>query len=332
MKNDELLMQVRQRIADSKKIAVIGHIRPDGDAIGSLLGLGLALQQIGKEVQMVLSDGVLSRFRHLSGSDRVIKQIQPPVDLVIAVDASSFDRLGPALNGSFAEERLEADKPLVDICFDHHATNTGYAEINIVEPQEVAVAAMLTKYMPGLGLQISAPVAEALLTGIITDTIGFRTPAVDANTLRLVVALMEAGASLSELYFKGLVERPCSATLYWGAGLSKLRCEDGIVWSTLTVADRKAAGYPGNDDADLVSELSGVKEADIAVLFVEQEDRSVKISWRASKDRLDVSTIARQFGGGGHRPAAGAKVNGLLGDVVKKVMEATRQYLTEAES
>ncbi|MBN2499838.1 MAG: bifunctional oligoribonuclease/PAP phosphatase NrnA [Anaerolineales bacterium] len=326
--SEQVLAEIRQCIAQAQHIAVVGHKRPDGDSIGSVLGLGLALQNAGKQVQMCSADGVPTALKHLEGSDQIVQELQLPIDLVIAVDMSSFDRLGADLPEELVTARTQAGLPLVDVCIDHHATNNHFAAVSLVEETEVAVAAILTKYLPALGLEISAAVAGALLTGIITDTIGFRTPNVNAGTLRLAADLVEKGADLPELYFKALVEKSFEATRYWGAGLSKIHRENGIVWTTLSVEDRKMAGYGGNDDADLVNELSSVKDAKIAIIFIEQTDNTVKISWR-SKPGFDVSQIATQFGGGGHKVASGALAVGDLQSVCEQVLAATRQTLTD---
>ena len=326
--SEKLLAEIRGRMEQARHVAVVGHVRPDGDSIGSVLGLGLALQAAGKEVQMCSGDGVPVAFHHLVGSDQIGRALHMPLDLVIAVDMSDIDRLGADLPADLVSARQEAGLPLVDICIDHHATNDNFAGLSLVEDWEVAVAAILAKYLPAFGLEISPAVAGALLTGIITDTIGFRTPNVNAGTLHLAAGLVDKGANLSELYFKALIEKSFEAAHYWGAGLSKIRRENGIVWTTLTVEDRKAAGYGGNDDADLVNELASIKGAMVAVMFIEQADNTVKISWRA-KPGCDVSQVAVQFGGGGHKVASGAMIEGGLEVVCEKVLAATKLVLNE---
>ena len=229
------------------------------------------------------------------------------------VDASDRDRVG---------EALPADV-VVDLNIDHHKTNTFYARYNLVEPQAVSTTAVLVDFIERLGLPLPREAAEALLTGLVTDTIGFRTANVTPEALRLAAKLMEKGADLSTLYFKALVERTYEALRYWGAGLSRLQREGPLVWTALTLADRKATGYPGNDDADLVNLLSAVQGAQVGVIFIEQPEGAVKVSWRA-RPGVDVSEVALQFGGGGHAPAAGATIPGTLAEAQEKVLAATR--------
>jgi phosphoesterase RecJ-like protein len=195
-----------------------------------------------------------------------------------------------------------------------------------VEPEAVATAAVLTEHLPGWGLTITPEVANALLTGLVSDTLGFRTANTTPHSLRLAAELMEQGAVLSELYQRALVGRSFEAAHYWGAGLMRMQREDRLIWTSLMLIDRAAVNYPGNDDADLVNVLSAIENADIMVIFVEQKGGNVKVSWRAQPG-FDVSKVALGFGGGGHAAAAGADINGSLEDVQVKVLQATRSLL-----
>jgi phosphoesterase RecJ-like protein len=194
----------------------------------------------------------------------------------------------------------------------------------------VATSAILAKYFPAWGLDYNKPIADALLTGIVTDTLGFRTSNVTSEALRLAAMLMDLGANLAVMYERALVSKTFEAARYWGSGLGKLQREDNLVWTTLTLADRQSVQYPGNDDADLVNVLSTI-DSDIAVIFVEQKNSHVKVSWRA-RSGYNVSKIALQFGGGGHAAAAGADIAGNLETVQKQVLEATRVMITQTMS
>lgn len=308
--------QARQRFQAAKSVLVASHVRPDGDAIASVLGLGLALQAQGKQVQMVLSDGVPMGFDHLKGSQAVQRTPKVAAELVVAVDAADRERCGEALRG--------IDR--VDINIDHHITNTKYAALNLIDPTSVATCALLAEHFPALGLEFSPAVVDALLTGILTDTLGFRTSNMNPKALRIAADLVEKGADLPALYERALLRRSFAAMRYWGEGLSTLQRDGDLVWASLSLAARKAVAYPANDDAELVNNISMIEGAAITVLFVEQADNQVKISWR-SQGGHDVSRIAAQFGGGGHVAAAGAAVLGSLPDVQDKVLAATRAAL-----
>jgi len=315
---DALQAKIRRKIRTSQRVLVATHVRPDGDAIGSLLGLGLALRQAGKSVQMLSTDGVPVSYRHLPGSQDIIQRPEGEFDLTIVLDCSDQDRAGKNFNGF--------NPP--DLNIDHHVTNLLFAKLNLVDTTAVATAEILAGNLGGWDLPMTPDVAAALLTGIITDTLGFRTSNMTPKVLRLAADLMEVGAALPDLYQRSLVERSFEAMRFWAAGLAKLEREGPIVWTTLSMADRQGTGYPGRDDADLINELSAITDAAVSIVFVEQPSGNIKVSWRAQPG-IDVSAIALRFGGGGHPSAAGAEVEGTLDDVRQRIILETRQLIRE---
>lgn len=302
----------------AQRILLVSHIRPDGDAVGSLLGLGLALQSAGKEVRMVLADGVPPSLRHLPGVEQVHRRAKGDFDLVVVLDSSDLERTGPVLES----------RPQPDLNIDHHVTNLNFARLNLVDTAAAATAEILALALPAWGLPLDEPVASALLTGIITDTIGFRTSNMSARLLRCAAALVDAGADLPQLYFRALTQRSFQAMRLWGAGLTRLQREGGLVWTVLSQEDRRAANYSGRDDADLVNVLSSINGAEIVVIFVEQTQGEVKISWRAQPG-YDVSQLALQFGGGGHPAASGAQLQGSLPEVQQRILDETSRLLQQ---
>ena len=315
--DSQLIGEIKDRLSAAKKIVIASHVRPDGDAIGSLLGLGLALRDAGKSVQMVLADGVPSSFKYLEGSKFIEKEPKGTHDTFITVDCADFKRTGSIFQ-NFGQP---------DINIDHHKTNEKFGKINLIEAEEVATSAILTNYLPAWGLTITKPIAAALLTGIITDTLGFRTSNITPEALRQAATLMETGVDMPEIYMRSLVRRSFPAARYWGAGLSTLQSKNDIVWGTLTLVDRKAAGYGGNDDADLINMISAIDGNKVGMVFVEQSNNHVKISWRALQAGVDVSQVAKHFKGGGHAAAAGADIQGSLSEVQKEVLKKTREML-----
>jgi bifunctional oligoribonuclease and PAP phosphatase NrnA len=315
--DSQLIGEIKDRLGVAKKIVIASHVRPDGDAIGSLLGLGLALHDAGKSVQMVLADGVPSSLKYLEGSKFIEKEPKGNHDTFITVDCADFKRTGSIFE-NFGQP---------DINIDHHKTNEKFGKLNLIEAEEVATSAILTNYLPVWGLTITKPIAAALLTGIITDTLGFRTSNITPEALRQAATLMETGVDMPEIYMRSLVRRSFPAARYWGAGLSNLQSKNDIVWGTLTLADRKAAGYSGNDDADLINMISAIDGNKVGMVFVEQNNNHVKISWRALEAGVDVSKVAKHFKGGGHAAAAGADIQGSLSEVQKEVLKKTREML-----
>lgn len=308
---------IREHIASAQKVMVTTHLRPDGDAIGALLGLGLALEGAGKAVQMVSLDGIPSTFKHLPGSARVLKKPEGPYDLTIAVDCADHTRPGNVFDG--------LGKPGINI--DHHITNDHFAGINLIEVEQAATCGILFDHLDEWGLTLTQDIASALLTGLITDTLGFRTTSTTPKVLRQAADLLETGVDMTDLYMRGLVRKSFNAARYWGAGLSSIQHQDGITWAALTLEDRKSSGYSTNDDADLINHLSAIDDSSVAIIFVEQHHGKVKVSWRAQKPGLDVAQVAQQFGGGGHKAAAGAQVAGTMAEVQENVLSVTKQLL-----
>jgi phosphoesterase RecJ-like protein len=318
--NQTCSQEIRSLLHSANQPLILSHIRPDGDAVASVLAMGLALQADGKKVQMVFPEGISAKFKFLTGSDQIRAQAEPGYDLVIALDCADKNRMG----ADFADFN-------VDINIDHHITNDNFARQNMVLPEEPATAAILAQFLPQWGFPITPNIADALLTGILTDTIGFRTSNVSANSLRLAANLIENGANLTDLYEKSLVSQTYSASQLWGFALSRLEKKGRLAWTSITLEDRKKAGYAGRDDADLTNILSAIENIDVSVLFNEKDNSIIKVSWR-SNATVNVSVIAQCFGGGGHPPAAGAEITGSLQEVQNMVLEITDSYLKQNKS
>lgn len=317
---DKVNKQIRKKLKKSQRPLIISHIRPDGDAIGSLIAMGLVMQNAGKLPCLVLEDGLPAKYRFLNGSNLIVKKPAEANDLIITLDCSDIRRIGD----SFSDFSI-------NINIDHHITNEQFGEINLVLPEYPATSAILAEFLPHWGFSLDQNSSSALLMGIITDTIGFRTSNVTPAVLRQAAQLMESGAVLSEIYNQTLISQSFPATLLWGSALSRLINENGLVWTTITLEDRKKAGYTGRDDADLTNILSAIEGSDVSIVFNEENSGKVKVSWRSNAP-YDVSRIAQQFGGGGHPPASGAEIEGTLEEVENLILSKTRQYMEELSS
>jgi len=314
---DPTIENARAVLNAAQRVIILSHERPDGDAVGSLLALTLSLERAGKDVVPILLEGVPSRFHFLPGADKVKAEIPSDCDLVVFVDASDLQRTG------FPVATLPRQP---DINIDHHPTNTDYAVINIVNHKASATTEILYNVIPELGLEIDADVAANLMTGLITDTIGFRTDSVTPRTLMIASELIGLGAPMAEIYSRTLNQRSFVSAQYWGKGLSRLERENSILWTSLTLEDRKAVGYPGSDDADLVNLLATIEGIQVVMIFIEQIGGKVKVSWR-SRPGVDVAAIAFSFGGGGHEQAAGATIEGDMQEIQERVLTATRESI-----
>ncbi len=301
-----------QRLADAGRILAICHISPDGDAIGSLLGLGLSLRKMGKKVVMACADPVPVIYHHLPHWREIVRSPTGPFDLVISLDCSDLERLGKA----YDPEALSG-VPIVNI--DHHATNVRFGTVNWVDTTAAATAQMLVRLIEALGVPIDRDIATCLLNGILTDTLGFRTSATTPQVMETAIRLMNAGASLSKLTDHIFNHRPLATIRMWSLALQDLHLEGRILWSQITQSMRRYVGYEENGDAGLVNFLNTANEADIAVVFDETADGRVNVSMRAGAG-YDVSQVALALGGGGHPQAAGCTLRGPLEDVRERVL------------
>jgi len=314
-------LRIEDFIRGARCVLACSHLRPDGDAIGSLLAVGWALDQLGKAHTLACPNPVPLNFHFLPGWERITQKLAPTYDydLVIALDTGAlgrFERLGEMI------EHLEV--PILVI--DHHTTNTHFGTVNWVEPEVAATAEMLFSLLQRLGLQLDETVATYLLTGIITDTQGFRTSNTSPGTVEIVGELLRAGAPLATISDRVLNRRSLSALRLWAAVLPGVQCRDHIVWGEIPLSMRLASGYTGGDDADLVEFLATVEETRVAAIFYEREDGTVKVSLR-SRPGTDVAEVAQQLGGGGHAQAAGATVEGPLEAARRRVLGLLEQRL-----
>lgn len=316
-----LLEQAHQLIKPAQCPLLICHISPDGDAIGSLVGLGRVLRQMGLVPIMACSDPVPHTLCFIPDTDEIVSEIDTPFDLVIALDSSDMERLGhfPKLPGF-------ADVPLLNI--DHHLTNLRFGDVNLVDSQAASTAEIVLQLLEVLAAPLDSDTATALLAGIVSDTRGFRTDNVTPQVMETALRLMKAGASLPYVSRHSLDSRSTAAVRLWGAALAQLQIEDRVIWANITLAARHETGYMDNGDASLVSFLISAEDADAAVVFVELDDRRVEIGLRA-KPGFDVARVAFQFGGGGHALAAGCTLPGPLDEAQTHLLTALKISLAE---
>lgn len=317
--------RIRALLSTACHVQLISHVDPDGDAIGSLLGLGWLLRAQGKEVLLTCDDAVPEPYAWLPGSDEIRPPLATPSwprDLLICLDCSDLLRMGQLAKSQAGELPV----PLINI--DHHVTNTRFGVVNLVEPGCVATAQLVLVLADALGWDLSPSSALCLLTGIVTDTRGLRTSNVDAPVLRAVLRLAEAGASLSEITRRTLDQRPLNVVRLWGEAIGRLRLEDGIVWTEVT--REMLARWPSSQDGmtGLSNFLAGVQEANVIAVFVERDDgRTVDVGLRAAPG-YDVSGAAVRLGGGGHPQASGCTLEGDLREVRERVLEEIRATIS----
>lgn len=317
---------VLKSIQNAHDILCVSHLGPDGDAIGSLTGIGLILRKMGKRVTLALQDSVPEEFLDLPGASAVIgpEAVANHYDLIVCVDASSRDRMG-----KIYRESRHSQIPLTVI--DHHITNTLFGTMNWVSPTAAATCQMLVYLADELDVTLDEPLARCLLTGIVTDTLCFRTPTTTPEVLSVATRLMNAGVDLSEITAKTLNRRPFSVLQLWGFALSNMKLEEGIIWAVVTQEQLNKVN-DANGDARLSSTLITAAEADISAVFTERTGEDgrprVECSFRA-KPGFNVGDVALSFGGGGHPPASGCTIDGTLEEVTSVVVNALQNARRE---
>ena len=312
------LAEIKTALLAANHIAIITHVNPDGDAIGSLLGLGLPLRAAGKTVTLVTEKPIPDRFTFLTSAETIVQTVPAEADFAVAVDCSDARRLGNHQHTPIA------------LNVDHHVTNQMFGRYNVVRSTALSTTEILTDLVREWQLPLTPDAANALLCGLVTDTLGFSVPATTPHTLRLAGDLVAAGANLSQVYRQGLNLQTLTAIRLWGVAFDRLQQRDGLLWTSLPLAEKQRIGYPARDDADVVNVIRNIEGSDVYVILVEHGPREVKISWRS--EWMDVSQIAQQFDGGGHKPAAGATVYLPLVEAEQVVVEATLAALQAARA
>jgi phosphoesterase RecJ-like protein len=312
------LHSIRDLILTSRRVLLVTHVAPDGDAIGSLLGLGWLLRGLGKELTMACEDRVPETYNWLPGQDEVVCEVRGPFDLVLSLDCSDKRRMGPLYNNALL------GLPLLNI--DHHVTNTMFGTVNWVDPASVATTQMILTLAEEVGWELTEPVAICLLTGIVTDTRSFRTSNVDSAALGAALRLMEAGASLRDITRRALEQRPLASVRLWGQAIERAQLQNGVLWTEVTRTMRDRWGLDEDGDSGLSNFLSGVREARVVIVFTERDDGTIDVGLRAMPG-LDVAQVALELGGGGHPQAAGCTMEGSLPQVRRLVLDQVHRSL-----
>ena len=304
-------------IEKANRVLVIAHMDPDGDAIGSLTAVGQALQQLGKRVTLACDDAVPQRFHYLPLAADVRRAPNTDIhyDLVIAVDCADESRMG------WAYAALPDPKPtLANI--DHHITNTRFGAFNIIEPDASSTAEILCRFLAEMGATMTRGIADSLLTGIVTDTMGFRTTNVSAATLRAAADLVDCGATIADISLRALHRRPAATAQMWGLGLGRMKLQDGLLWTSISRDELRRAGVEGSPSSSgLVNFLADVEGVAMGVVLSEMPEGAVRVGMRAVPP-YNVAEVAVRLGGGGHALAAGCSLDGPLDKAEATVVAA----------
>lgn len=291
--------KARALIENARHIAVVTHLSPDGDAIGSMMGMAYALMGYGKQVTPLVDGGCPPHFSFVPGSDLIQGEAEGvDADLIVSTDASDLARLG------MIGEALRTKKQLPLVQLDHHQTNVMFGDANLVDAHTAAAAEGVLDMMDYFGWELTPDIAKCLLTGIVTDTICFRTSNTTPAVLGKAQRLMENGANLVEIVQRALSTVPTGLMRLQGQVLNRLQLEDGVIWVTISAEDYAVAGLEPDDHNGLSGYLVQSADALVSAVIREKPDGEISVSMRAVPG-FNVAEVALAFGGGGHIPAAG---------------------------
>lgn len=317
--------QLVRAIHNAYEIMLTTHVLPDGDAIGSLLGLKTALEAMGKNVTAALSDEVPPYLRFLPGVDSIkpVECLAASFPLAIVLDCGALDRVGRCVAA------VEASHLVINI--DHHATNSGFAAINWVNVDSGSTSEMIYALIRQMNLPISPDAATCLFAGISTDTGSFRYSSTNADTFRAAAALTEAGASpwrVSQSIYDTKSYDSLAGMAEAILGM-KFACS-GLVASIDITADLMARHKLTESETEgFISYARSVAGVEVALAFKEVRADEIRVGLRSNR-KVDVAQIALAMGGGGHVRAAGLTFRGSIGQARPAVMSGVEKALREA--
>ena len=309
--------EIGYALREHQRFAILSHVRPDGDALGSQLALGLSLKQLGKDARIWNEDGMLEKYSFLPSANLLSRPPAEPedVDVAIALDTAIQNRLGTALPA------VSSAKVWINI--DHHPSNPGYGDIVLIDPAAPATGQILFELIKNQKLPIDSAIAENLYVAISTDTGSFQYPNTTARTFEIAAELVLAGVDVgrvSRLTYENYPRRRAEL-LRDLFGTMKFDANDQVASFSLSLATAKKVGVLPEDNEGLIDHLRAIRGVIVAVFFEELPDGKVRVSMRSKSEKVNVCAICEKFGGGGHVLAAGARVRGTLAEVEKKILE-----------
>ncbi len=322
MKPPRVVQKIIQAIRSSQTICVVGHVRPDGDCIGSQLALGLALKNEGKDVMCWNEDPVPDKLSFLN-AQKMFELPRPgrKFDCVIATDCASFERLGKV------RDCIGERKVFINI--DHHTSNTRYADLNWVSSREPSTGELIYRLLKAANWPITRPIADCLFTAVSTDTGSFQYASTTPATFNVASHLVERGADLDRISQEVYQSYPLARVQLLRHVYNKfhLTHDSRTAYFWLKKRDYSRTGAGREDSEGLIDHIRAIEGVVVACVFEEMEQELTRISLRSKRGDVDVNQIAGQFGGGGHPAAAGARIPGKPLAVQRRVLNAVKKAL-----
>ena len=321
----KIIDQIIRELKAARTIAIAGHMRPDGDCIGSELALAYALKNLGKKVTAFNQDEMPEKLAFLDPG-KILTEPRPPrpVDAVVATDCATPARMGPLCPSTSKRG------PLINI--DHHGSNTRYGDINWIDAKSASSGELIYRLLKQAKWPITAPIADCLFTAISTDTGSFQYPTTQPSTYHAAAELVNRGAHLARICEEVYQSYPLSRVKLQKHMYNsfKLTEQNQVAYFWLRQTDYKKAGAVPDESEGLIDHIRDIQGVKIACLFEEIEPEITRISLRSKLPEVNASDIALAFGGGGHQSAAGARILGKSSTVQRRVLAAIKQALANS--
>lgn len=317
---EEIIREIADILKNEKNIALVSHIQPDGDAIGSILGLGLTLIKAGCQVQMVNPDGVPQTFAFLPGADLVRKDFLHVPETVVLMDSTGLDRIGDLGSKAAKATRL--------INIDHHISNKFFGTSNLVDTNAAATGEITYKLIKAMGIEIDAEIASSLYTAIVTDTGSFQFESTTSGTHLIAADLLDYGTDLRSIRRHLWESTPLESLRLITETLKTLELDPSgmIAWVSMPYEMFHHFGATTEHLEGIVNYAKSVRGVEIGIVFKEFEPGKIRVGLR-SKTMVDVNKVAQALGGGGHKRAAGCTIEGSLEEAKEIVIREAKKHL-----
>ena len=312
--------KILELIKESKTILLLTHESPDGDAIGSTMATYHMLKNMNKTVDVVIPE-IPATFLFMDDIDKMLTSSNSEYDLAIVLDCATKERIGQT-NSEFTRCKQS-------IVIDHHMSNIPYGTINHVEEDVPACAQVLYYLFKSWKIAITKNIGEELLSGLLTDTSGFRNNDTNTNSFLMAAELADKGIDVHRIYYLVLSKKSMAQYLLMKMTLDRLEllCDGKIAFSYISEEDMANVGAKMGDHEGLVDLGRNVDGVEVSV-FMREADGNYRISLR-SNGKINVNTVAQKFGGGGHKMAAGIKTSGDFKETKEKIIDAIKKEISE---
>ncbi len=325
MSNQATFEEIGQVLRDHDSFVVASHVRPDGDAIGSILALGHALEGIGKRVRYLNEDGCPESLAFLPGSEKVEVSSQAgavDVEIAICLDTAAHSRVGPV-----TLEIVNSAKMIINI--DHHISNPGYGKLNFIDDKSPATGQIIYNLIKALDLPLSEISRDSIYVATSTDTGSFQYPGTTQQTYEMAADLVAHGLNVGEINQLTYDNQPYRRVELLRALLNTLELSgDGKVgWWHLTNETKEKFSLIDDDSEGMIDNIRSIQGVIIAAFYEELDAGKIRVSMRSKDKRINCSELCGIFGGGGHALAAGIRMAGPLSDARDKVLAEVRKAI-----